>query len=574
MWCDADFLGQARKRDALLVADRPARRPRRVTSRSRPAIKNDNRLKLEVKSEYQYYADQTNGLVGIVILVGDRDVLHDHRRDPRHDEHDVLRDRLARPRAGHAARPRLQTPHDPAARVIIESAFVSLLGGIAGLLLALPVNAISTGTTNFQTFSEVAFNFRVDAHVALTGIIIALIAGIIGGALPALSRGADADHEGAAGDLRGDGCHAESSERRREPIFSAPSLREPRVNRSRFFVYAQQRSPCCPSNKSLNHRASAADRGCSRSGCLRSAVIVFDTCITRLLRPLHVPGLGIFSFITFLASLLLIALTLYGFAVFVRWMLRKLFWRVGRRLFLSYVLIGMLPFFLFAILLLTIGYMICGVMTHAALRGERQASLGQLEIGGVRVLAHRQTAGRRDEEPGDLRHQRRLRREAAAVAEVDDIQRHGLARRVRRCSSPRGSPQRGAEPRTIVFVEPLDAEWIAQLQDKSGMTVRMSVEGRPRKSRKGGLRVNSRGRHVRHRRRRRRRSTDLIVRSIGRKVIWADVTALTDWNTGATSTTATSSSRSSSIRSRTSSTSTSARRPTTTSASSCSSSPA
>ena len=71
--------------------------------------------------------------------------------------------------------------------VIVESAFVSILGGIAGLLLALPVNAISTGTTNFVTFSEVAFNFRVDARVAITGIVIALIAGIIGGALPALS---------------------------------------------------------------------------------------------------------------------------------------------------------------------------------------------------------------------------------------------------------------------------------------------------------------------------------------------------------------------------------------------------
>jgi len=70
--------------------------------------------------------------------------------------------------------------------VVIESAFVALLGGVAGLLLALPINSISTGTTNFQTFSEVAFNFRVDGHVALNGILIALIAGIIGGMLPAL----------------------------------------------------------------------------------------------------------------------------------------------------------------------------------------------------------------------------------------------------------------------------------------------------------------------------------------------------------------------------------------------------
>src|SRR6266446_5964180 len=68
-----------------------------------------------------------------------------------------------------------------------------------------------------------------------------------------------------------------------------------------------------------------------------------------------------------------------GGRLLVRWLMTALFWRVGRRLFLSYTLIGMLPFFLFAILLLTIGYMIAGVMSHAALRGERQASLGQLE---------------------------------------------------------------------------------------------------------------------------------------------------------------------------------------------------
>src|SRR5216683_7688858 len=106
--------------------------------------------------------------------------------------------------------------------------------------------------------------------------------------------------------------------------------------------------------------------------------IVFNQTAGRYLREVGVPG-AMFALTTFFAALVCIALTLYGLAVLVRWLLRKLFWRVGRRLFLSYVLVGMLPFFLFGILLLTIGYMICGVMTHAALRGERQASLGQLE---------------------------------------------------------------------------------------------------------------------------------------------------------------------------------------------------
>lgn len=184
IWSDADFLGQARKRDgysSLIV--RPTDHDAYESIKA--AIKSDNRLKLEVTSEYQYYADQTTGLMGIVILVaivtffmtigailGTMNTMFSAIASRGRE--------LATLRAlGFKRRTILLS-------VVIESAFVALLGGIAGLLLALPINSISTGTTNFQTFSEVAFNFRVDGHVALNGILIALIAGIIGGMLPAL----------------------------------------------------------------------------------------------------------------------------------------------------------------------------------------------------------------------------------------------------------------------------------------------------------------------------------------------------------------------------------------------------
>jgi putative ABC transport system permease protein len=184
MWCDVDFLGQARKRTAyssviVRAADRDAFESIKAT------IKNDNRLKLEVKSEYQYYDDQTRGLAGIVVLVaivtffmtigailGTMNTMFSAVASRGRE--------LATLRAlGFKRRTIILS-------VVVESAFVALLGGLAGLLLALPVNAISTGTTNFQTFSEVAFNFRVDGPVALNGILIALIAGVIGGMLPAL----------------------------------------------------------------------------------------------------------------------------------------------------------------------------------------------------------------------------------------------------------------------------------------------------------------------------------------------------------------------------------------------------
>jgi len=258
------------------------------------------------------------------------------------------------------------------------------------------------------------------------------------------------------------------------------------------------------------------------------AVIVGDELLTRVLRPLHVPGTGLLTFTTFLASLVCIALTLYGFAVFVRWTLRKLFWRVGRRLFLSYVLIGVLPFFLFAILLLTIGYMICGVMTHAALRGERQASLGQLETAAFEYSltgkrpAHIEIYDTNDASGAKLPPWLKSTTFSGMVWR----EKQGLL------VASRQMANEGAPMRTIVFVEPLDHEWAEQLQEKSGMTVRMGVEDNS--ARKRGVTVSS-GEHTFNiDDDNKGEVTDLVLRSIFRKVIWADVTSMTDWNSGAT----------------------------------------
>src|SRR5205085_4293024 len=90
-------------------------------------------------------------------------------------------------------------------------------------------------------------------------------------------------------------------------------------------------------------------------------------------------GSGFLTFFSFIAWLVFCALTLYGLAVAVRWILRKLFWTVGRRLFLSYVMIGVLPFFLFAFLMVAILYVVAGVASQASFKAERQSSLGQLE---------------------------------------------------------------------------------------------------------------------------------------------------------------------------------------------------
>lgn len=68
---------------------------------------------------------------------------------------------------------------------LFESVVLGAMGGIAGALIVLPLNGVRTGTTNFQTFTEVAFAFRVTPTVLLTAILFAMALGLVGGAWPA-----------------------------------------------------------------------------------------------------------------------------------------------------------------------------------------------------------------------------------------------------------------------------------------------------------------------------------------------------------------------------------------------------
>lgn len=68
---------------------------------------------------------------------------------------------------------------------LLECLLIALVGGAAGCLLALPIDGVRTGTTNWQTFSEMAFPFEVTPGLMLAGIAFAAIMGLVGGALPA-----------------------------------------------------------------------------------------------------------------------------------------------------------------------------------------------------------------------------------------------------------------------------------------------------------------------------------------------------------------------------------------------------
>ena len=71
------------------------------------------------------------------------------------------------------------------ASFLIESVLLSLLGGALGCILALPLNGVATGTLSWNSFTEVAFEFRITGELLGQGMLFALIMGVLGGLLPA-----------------------------------------------------------------------------------------------------------------------------------------------------------------------------------------------------------------------------------------------------------------------------------------------------------------------------------------------------------------------------------------------------
>jgi len=72
------------------------------------------------------------------------------------------------------------------AAFLAESVALAVIGGLVGCLLALPVHGMSTGTTNFSSFSEVAFKFRITPALLVAGVVFSAFMGALGGLLPAL----------------------------------------------------------------------------------------------------------------------------------------------------------------------------------------------------------------------------------------------------------------------------------------------------------------------------------------------------------------------------------------------------
>jgi putative ABC transport system permease protein len=69
---------------------------------------------------------------------------------------------------------------------VFEAVCIALIGGVIGAIGVLPLNGLTTGTMNWQTFSHLAFAFKITPGLLAFGVMFALFMGLLGGVPPAV----------------------------------------------------------------------------------------------------------------------------------------------------------------------------------------------------------------------------------------------------------------------------------------------------------------------------------------------------------------------------------------------------
>ncbi len=147
-------------------------------------LPDDQRIKLDGVLETEYYAKQTRSgmfiqfigtIVAIIMAVGSSFAAMNTMYAAV-----AYRGReIATLRVMGFNRPSILTSF------VFESLLLSLLGGAIAVVLMLPFNGLTTGTSNMMTFSEVVFHMRITPAIVATAIAFSALMGLIGGLAPA-----------------------------------------------------------------------------------------------------------------------------------------------------------------------------------------------------------------------------------------------------------------------------------------------------------------------------------------------------------------------------------------------------
>jgi putative ABC transport system permease protein len=187
VWCDATVLSEVYKRPTNVFQSVTARLTSAAElTRFKDELTSDPRLSVQVDRETDYYDKQSRMLTNLIRTLG------------------FL---VAAIMAIGAVFGALNTMYSAVAErsreiatlramgfsggvvvvsFVVEALLISLVGGLLGCLVVLPLNGFTTGTINWQTFSHLAFAFKVTPDLLLAGVAFALLMGLIGCVPPAV----------------------------------------------------------------------------------------------------------------------------------------------------------------------------------------------------------------------------------------------------------------------------------------------------------------------------------------------------------------------------------------------------
>jgi len=187
VWCDARVLSQVYKRPENIFSSITVRLTSPAAlSQLKDALTADPRMQVQVDREIDYYEKQSRGLttlitvlgtlvagvMGIGAIFGALNTMYSAVSERSRE--------IATMRAiGFGAAAIIFS-------FIFEALFISLIGGLVGCAAVLPLNGFTTSTMNMQTFSHLAFAFRVTPLLLAIGIGFALLMGLVGGVPPAI----------------------------------------------------------------------------------------------------------------------------------------------------------------------------------------------------------------------------------------------------------------------------------------------------------------------------------------------------------------------------------------------------
>jgi ABC-type lipoprotein release transport system permease subunit len=184
IWTDAEQLMQAfRRLSYSVVVMRLADAD--DFERLRTRVETDPRLTLEAKRELRFYAEQSEALANFIGILGTSlavifsigavvgaTITMFGAVASRIGEIGTLRALGFRRGAVLAA-------------FLGESLLLALAGGVVGLAAASLMQVVDVSTTNFATFAEIAFQFKLTAAIAAQSLLFALLMGFVGGFVPA-----------------------------------------------------------------------------------------------------------------------------------------------------------------------------------------------------------------------------------------------------------------------------------------------------------------------------------------------------------------------------------------------------